>query len=286
MVRRLIAATKRTFGLHRPGRNLAVFPDDVFLVSYPKSGSTWIRFLVANLAFPVTSPDWGNIEQLIPDPVGMSKRDLERMARPRIIRTHDCFDPRYKRVIYTVRDPRDVALSQYHYQRKRKVLDDNYPFEAFIERFISGEACEHGSWKESVGSWLAARHSEPGFLLLRYEALLSDTPGELARVASFLGISVTAEQISQAVERSSADQMRELEREKAQLCALTKGMRQDIPFVRSAKSGSWKSEMSPSCVNAIENAWGPLLRWLGYEVTEGSTPAGRDSLASLLETLS
>ena len=273
VIRYLIAGTERALGLYRPGRNLLVVPDDTFLISYPKSGNTWTRFLIANLAFPESIPDWGNIDRLIPDPAVMSKRDFAKMPRPRVIRTHDCFDPRYKRVVYVVRDPRDVAISQYHHHRKRKVIDDNYPFEMFIERFIAGETCEHGSWKEHVGSWLAARQGNPEFLLLRYEDLLLDTPVESAKVASFLGIGATAQQISQAVERSSANQLRELERAKAQLCALTKDTRQDLPFVRTAKSGNWKSEMPMSCVAAIEGAWGPLLQWLGYELVSDPAPS-------------
>jgi len=266
MMKRLIAGTKRAFGLHRPGRNLLVFPDDTFLASYPKSGNTWTRFLIANLAFPNSSPDWGNIDRLIPGPEVMSKRDLARMARPRILRTHDCFDPRYKRVIYVVRDPRDVAISQYHHHRKRRVMDDDFPFENFIRRFLAGETCEHGSWKENAGSWLAARSGDPAFLLLRYEDLLVDTAAELSKAASFLGIAATAQQIAHAVERSSASQMRELERAKSDQCALTKDTRQDLPFVRTARSGNWKTEMPVACVAAIEAAWGPLLQWLGYEL--------------------
>ena len=83
MIKRLIAGGKHLLGLHHPGRNLRVFPDDVFLVSYPKSGNTWTRFLIANLVFPEKQPDFANINELIPDPEGLSKRHLENMPRPR-----------------------------------------------------------------------------------------------------------------------------------------------------------------------------------------------------------
>jgi hypothetical protein len=288
MINRIIAGAKRAFGLHQPGRNLLVFPDDTFLVSYPKSGNTWTRFLIANLAFPESSPDWGNIDRLIPAPEVMSKRDFARMPRPRIIRTHDCFDPRYKRVIYIIRDPRDIAISDYHSQRKRKVIADNYPFEQFVQRYIAGETCEHGLWKEHVGSWLAARYGDPRFLLLRYEGLHLDTAGELGRIAAFLGITASAQQISRAVERSSARRMRELEQAKSQMCALTKDTRQDLPFVRAAKTDNWKTEMPDSCVAAIEGAWGPLLQWLGYKLVSdpmpGSFSGGEFPISLLQET--
>src|SRR2546430_17117355 len=88
MIKRLIAGWKLLFVLHHPGRNHLVFPDDVFLVSYPKSGNTWTRFLIANLVFPDRHPDFSNINQLIPDPEALAKRDLDRVARPRYIKSH------------------------------------------------------------------------------------------------------------------------------------------------------------------------------------------------------
>ena len=112
MIERMRAGVKLALGLHHPGRNLAVFPDDIFIVSYPKSGNTWTRFLMANLVYPEKSPDFANLNQVIPDPEALSKRALARLPRPRIIKSHQYFDPRYRRVIYVVRDPRDVALSE------------------------------------------------------------------------------------------------------------------------------------------------------------------------------
>ncbi|MFI5103170.1 MAG: sulfotransferase domain-containing protein [Terriglobales bacterium] len=273
MIRHLVAGVKHAFGLHRPGHNLAIFPDDVFLVSYPKSGNTWARFLIANLLYSERHPDWGNIDRLIPAPEVMSKRDFARMPRPRIIRTHDAFDPRYKQVIYIVRDPRDVALSQYHHHRKLKLIEDNHPFESFLARFLAGETNVHGSWKQNVASWLAARYGDPRFLLLRYEGMLVDTRSELASICSFMGVEATPERLSKVVEQSSPREMRKLEQVQADQCALTKDTRQDLPFVRTAKSGNWKSEMPDSSVVAIEAAWGPLMQWLGYELVSGD-PAG------------
>ena len=266
MIARFAAGIRHFFGLHHPGRNLAVLPDDIFLVSYPKSGNTWCRFLIANLVYPQHNPNWGNIDQLIPGPEVASKRYFQNMKRPRIIRSHDPFDPRYKQVIYIVRDPRDVALSQYHHHQKRKLIDASYPFETFLQRFLAGDTNEHGSWKQNVASWLAARYADPRFLLLRYEDMIASPQRELGRVAEFLGIAATAQDLARSVEQSSPERMRRLEKVNADKNALTKGTRQDLPFVRTAKFGNWKSDMQESSVAAIEAAWAPLMKWLGYEL--------------------
>lgn len=212
MIKHLIAGMQRGLGLHRPGRSLLILPDDIFLVSFPKSGNTWTRFLLANLRFPDEPATWVNINRLIPDPTGTAKKDFDRMPRPRIIKSHECFDPRYPRVIYIVRDPRDVVLSQYHYHRKIRKLDDESPLEQFVTRFLAGETCPHGSWGQNVATWMYTSEESPRFLLLRYEDLVADTARELAKVASFLQLAAGPEQIAQAVERSSADRMRQLEK--------------------------------------------------------------------------
>jgi hypothetical protein len=275
MIQRLIRGTRRVLGLHHPGRNLEVWPDDVFIVSFPKSGNTWTRFLIANLVYPETPADFSNINRLTPDPEASSKRELARMPRPRIIKSHQYFDPRYKRVIYVVRDPRDVAMSQFHFYRKRGLIEDNYPSEKFVARFVAGETSSYGSWQENVASWLATRQNRPGFLLLRYEDMLEDTARELAKVASFLDIAPDPERIANAVRRSTADKMRQLEQSQAHLWSSTNETRQDIPFVRSAKAGGWRAEWSESCVAEIESAWGGLMQSLGYELAAASLAHAR-----------
>ena len=266
MIQRLIHGTRRALGLHHPGRNLEVWPDDVFILSFPKSGNTWTRFLIANLMYPDTPADFSNINRLTPDPEASSKRELARMPRPRIIKSHQYFDPRYKRVIYVVRDPRDVALSQFHFYRKRGLLEDGYPPERFVPRFVAGETTPYGSWGENVAGWLATRQNRPGFLLLRYEDMLEDAARELNKVASFLEIPPDAERIANAVRRSAADEMRKLEKSQARLWSSTKGTRQDVPFVRAAKSGGWRTGLPEAAVAQLEAAWGHLMKHLGYEL--------------------
>ncbi|SRR5713101_2901158 len=264
MYRRLVSGLKLALGLHRPGRNLEVFPDDVFIVSYPKSGNTWTRFLIANLVYPDKSPDFRNINELIPDPEALSKRHLAKMARPRIIKTHQYFHPGYRKIILVVRDPRDVAVSLYHFQRKMRVYSDEFQIDKHVNRFVFNANPLYGSWGENTASWLATRGKNPEFLLVRYEDILKDPAEELRRIADFLRIEASPEGLALAVERSSADNMRKLERSQALIWTSTKATRQDIPFVRTAKAGNWQTELPQTSVIEIERAWGDIMHYLGY----------------------
>ena len=267
MIKRLIGGSKRVLGVHRPGRELIILPDDTFLVSYPKSGNTWTRVLIANLLSPEKPADFRSINRLVPDPSSETKRHFTNMPRPRVIKNHFVFDPRYPRVMYIVRDPRDVVISEYHYQRKTRNIDDRYPLEEYVRRFIAGETYpENGSWGEHVTGWLSARNGDARFLLLRYEHLLSDTVEELARIASFLNISASPERLAEIVTLSSADHMRKLEAQQGDASSLMKGSRKDVAFIRFAKSGAWRSDLPESLVESIESAWGPVMHHLGYEL--------------------
>jgi Sulfotransferase domain len=258
--------TSYLLGTDIAGRNLKVYPDDTFIASYPRSGNTWTRFLIANLMHPEQPVTFASIETIIPDTSALSSRELRRVPRPRLIKTHEYFEPRYRKVIYLVRDPRDVVLSLYNFRRKYRSVDDSYPIEHYVaERFLPGDL--DVSWGEHVGSWLGTRMNHPGFLLVRYEDLLQDPTRELGRLASFLGIAANAEALTQAIERSSANRLRQLEKVEHEAWVTTKGKRADVPFIAEAVAGTWKQKLPQPSVALIESAWGHLMNSLGYETS-------------------
>jgi len=253
-------------GKDQVGRNFGVYPDDTFIISYPRSGSTWTRFLVANLAHPAETVTFANLDRILPATAVASRRQLKKISRPRILKSHNYYDHRYRRVVYVVRDPRDVVLSEYRFNLKRRTLEDKYPMEQFVTRFVNGEIGDYGSWKENVASWVATRGGSSNFLLLRYEDMVADTAREVAKVAVFLGIKAGPEQIASVVEKSSAEKMRAMEKKESEAWVVTKGGRKDIPFVGAATAGGWKSKLPQESIEEIEVAWGDIMTQLGYEL--------------------
>ncbi len=132
-------------------RDITIFPDDVFLTSYPRSGNTWTRFLVGNLVHTGKPLTFLNVEQLVPDMYKHSDRYLRRLPRPRILKSHEVFDPRYKRIIYIVRDPRDVAISHYHFEMKQKSIREDCPIESFVPAWVDGRYWDRlGNWGDHI----------------------------------------------------------------------------------------------------------------------------------------
>ena len=257
------------------GRGLTVFPDDTFLVSYFRSGSTWSRFLLGNLIHEDQPITFANVEQMVPLIYVQPDRALRRMSR--LLKSHECFDPRYPRVIYIVRDPRDVAASFYYYNLKVRVIPDGYSIDEFVSRFVAanvvGYADRVGCWQDHVLSWVRMREGKPGFRLVRYEDLLADPAKELTNLARFLGIEATPAKVERTVQLSSASHMQSLEKQQAKQWISTKGTRQDIRFVREAKSGGWRTTLSANAVATIEQAWGATMKEFGYELATSAKSA-------------
>jgi hypothetical protein len=291
------------------GRNVAgklaeVLPDAVFLVSFPKSGNTWTRFLIGNLTHPEEPVTFANVDRIVPDIYGTMRKDIREIPSPQVFKSHESFDPRYRRVIYIIRDPRDVAVSSYHFARKGRQIEDSLSLETYVSTKFLKRGHTYGNWGEHAGSWLVnslnmlqmvhpqkfsrralgatdedrrhwlgARGHGREFLLLRYEDLLENTEHELSKVAEFVGANASPGGIARAVELSAADKMRKLEQKQSDQWGTTKEGRKDINFVREAKSRQWEKSLPASAVAEIESAWGPLMKTLGYELTRRSSPA-------------
>lgn len=277
-VKHLSRVSDVLFRTLRIERDITIFPDDVFLTSFPRSGNTWTRFLVGNLVHQGEPVTFLNLEQLVPDMYIHSDREMRNLTRPRLIKSHECFDPRYKKVVYIVRDPRDVAVSNYYWELKKGSFRGGFPLQEFVPRWMDAFYWPRlGNWAEHVTSWLSTRRDHKGFLLVRYEDVMKNTPYELKRLARLLSIEPTPERLRRAVELSSADRMRLLESSEGGKWLQTKYTRQDKPFVRNATSGGWKTVLPEKTVAYIETHWGNIMQDLGYEL---ATPVLNEAAAA------
>jgi hypothetical protein len=256
--RRLVAALGRDSATPA-ARGLTVLPSDVFLVSYPRSGNTWLRFLLANALRPAKEATFATVGDVVPDIYDVTDRDLLRRPSPRLLKSHEPVDERYGRVAYLVRNPADVALSYYHYLIKMRVLEPGYDVERFVDRFIAGELDEFGTWGEHVAGWTGR-----DVLVLRYEDLLVEPERALWKVLELLGMELEPAVVAQAVVRSSAGELRRLERETGPKLATLRGSRPEDPFIRTGRAGAASEELPAALVRRLLEAWPEPAARFGY----------------------
>lgn len=237
------------------------------LCSYPKSGNTWLRFLLSHVIRPGEITDGVDVQKTVPDIYVLKAKDLDRNAFS-VIKSHEAFRPDYDRVVYLYRDPRDVAVSYFHHGKATGALDGSINLDGYSKLFVESEpigGSGFGNWGEHVGSWFGAKEDDPKFLPVSYEAMMTAPESELARIAHFLKIPASHEAIQTAVERASAAEMRRIE--EAGDIGHKRGKHkfdENARFVRKAKAESWRDELPSGAARRIENAFGPWMEKLGY----------------------
>lgn len=221
-----------------------------------------MRFLIAHLISGNTR--FGSLESLVPDIYVNSGYTLSRMGSPRYLKSHEPFMPNYPRVVYIVRDPRDVAISYFHHVKKFRVFPNDLCISSFVELFVEGKIDSFGNWAQNVGSWLGALEGDSKFLLVKYEDLKLEPINTLTAVADHIGLSVDAGAIEKSVSASSFSQLQKLEAEEGEDWKSLANTRSDISFVRKGEVGGWVNQLALEDVERIERKFARLMGRLGY----------------------
>lgn len=204
--------------------------EKVHIVSYPKSGRTWLSIMVGEYLKRKYQLDVQNVlethlftDKLAELPIIQFSHGEDRTLwkKPEELERDKS---RFKetKVLLLIRDPRDILVSAYFQKARRHQLVDP------IRRKKLDKPVYNGSLKEFIydsrGSidtliqyynlWLENRHVPAGFDLLRYEDLKEDTPTCLKNVLNFIGIENPDEQIiTEVVTFASFKNLQQLEKE-------------------------------------------------------------------------
>jgi Sulfotransferase domain len=231
-------------------------PDDIFVVTFPKSGTTWLQMILYQI-FTDGEMDFAHISEWSPYfDVCARERSIDHLPSPRIIKSHLAYNMIPKgscKYIYVVRNGKDVAVSYFQYCRTH--LSFNGDFDQFFDLFLNGFPSGvydhptwveygHPTWFEHVGRWLENR-SGLDVLFLTYEELKHDLEGAIRKILAFCGKEVSPEKFARIVERSSFTFMKQYE---DKLDTLTWGLinraRKAGNFIRKGEVGGWKECLS------------------------------------------
>ena len=228
---------------------------DIFLVSFPKTGRTWLRVLLGRALQQHTGLRGRNL-------LRYTAARVHHPGLPRMLATHDDSPQakradeiiadkrpyRHRRVVFIVRDPRDVIVSLYHHRASwHRGTPDGY--EGTLGAFIGEPVGSFDSLLRFYQVWDSARDVPDAFLLVRYEDLHADPGRELRRVLEFIGIGdVTDDLVDDAVKFAAFGNMRRLERRgalKTKALSIRDTADPNARRVRRGRVGGYTDELTP-----------------------------------------
>jgi hypothetical protein len=224
---------------------------DAFLLSFPKTGRTWLRVMLAHLLAE-------HYERPVVGERAMQTRLDAGSGAPCIVIRHDGNPHKHTvaeiarhrreyagcRVMLLVRDPRDAIVSNYFQVTRR-----DHWFDGDIGEYLRWPRGSLDSMLRYYDVWAKQRHVAAEFLLLRYEDLRRDTARELRRIAAFLRIEgVMPATVDRVVEHASFESMRRREAVRvADASPLAPGQGDDPESFKARKGrvGGYRAYLSP-----------------------------------------
>ncbi|MFI5315396.1 MAG: sulfotransferase domain-containing protein [Myxococcota bacterium] len=261
---------------NRRWASFAPRPDDIFVCTPPKCGTTWTQTIIASLLWPDGDAP-GSVMAISPwiefelTPVDAVMAAIESQTQRRFMKSHTPADgiPWFPDAKYVVvaRDGRDAFMSMCNH----------------MERFLAGDmlnarAAADGvppmpAWDGDVHGffryWLEQRmhlehlasfwrlRSDPRVYLLHYNDLKADLAGEMRRLAGWLGISVPEAKWPAAVERCTFEAMRERGAEIGPFEIAFEGGAKG--FIFKGTNGRWRDVLTPEEIAAYQKRVSELL---------------------------
>ena len=254
---------------------------DWVLMSWGKSGRTWLRVMLSR-AYQLKGDLDAN--DLL-DFDNFKRRDAQL---PAVFFTHNNYLRDYtgnqqskrhfagKRIVLLVRDPRDVAVSQFfqwqfRMRSKKKFINDYPPHGAAIDAwdFVLDKDAGVPRIVNYFNGWAQAIPELKNVLVVRYEDMRLDPGDVLAKILAFTGTEVTAAQVQQAVDFAAYDNMKKMEEDKffKGSGARVKPGDKDNPQsfkVRKAKVGGYRDYFTDEQCQQLEEMVAQLDPLFGY----------------------
>lgn len=239
-------------------QQFTVYETDIFLASFPRSGTTWARFLIANLLVPQTVISFRNIEDYV---FSWNKdwRDLAMYRHPRVMKSHWTAFDNFPRFVYFVRDGRDVMVSLYNAIRTLK--EPSLTFSEFLDRQLVSRQPTIGRWHEHVELAIKVCRFRPptDYLVLQFERIVTNPMQQARKLANFCGIRFTEEELQIAVEKCNFANLQAVERQFG-----PENLQAPYTFFRQGTFGQWKSVFSEADLKLFNSVAGDTNKKLGY----------------------
>uniref|UniRef100_A0A182RPQ6 Sulfotransferase domain-containing protein n=1 Tax=Anopheles funestus TaxID=62324 RepID=A0A182RPQ6_ANOFN len=239
---------------------MEVFPDDVWVASYPKSGTTWCQemvWLICNdLNFVAARAESLRTRfpflDLIHDTKMSSFERVQQTPRPRFIKTHlpvSMLPKQYwsvkPKTVYIKRNPKSVAVSYFHHSR-------GIFYRGTMDTFVRSFVREHQFYSPYHAHVIGYHelHDCDNILHLSYEDMKRDLPAVVSKVCQFFGKSYNEQQLGKLYEHLSFKSMRE--NKACNYEDANQPRKEDDRFIRKGELESWKQELTTELIEILD----------------------------------
>ena len=255
-------------------KEMELFPDDIWVVTYPRSGTTWTQQIVRSILDKGDEDQ--NIGQAVPFLEGANSKiipydvDFSTIERPRAIHSHmpyncmPCGPPKDTpgKYIYVARNPKDTAVSFFNFYFSNKIAE-NFDWPTFASWFLSGQVYG-GSSLDHVLSWWEHRNDD-NVLFLKYEDLKKDIRSAVVRIASFIGKDLTEEEVDTVIKKSTFSSMKDNPTTNYEWIPKEWKHPEATPFIRKGVVGGWKDTFTPELSGQFDAFFTHKLKAAGLE---------------------